>query len=40
MDREQHKKGKQVKIGHPLPVSIQYVMIKKALEAEGITYTE
>jgi NitT/TauT family transport system substrate-binding protein len=38
--KEQHKEGKQVKIGHPLPVSIQYVMIKKALEAEGITYTE
>ncbi|AEH06183.1 hypothetical protein Metok_0190 [Methanothermococcus okinawensis IH1] len=38
--KEQHKEGKQVKIGHPLPVSIQYVMIKKALEAENITYTE
>ena len=38
--KEQHKKGKQVKIGHPLPVSIQYVMIKKALEFENITYTE
>ncbi len=38
--KEQHKEGKQVKIGYPLPVSIQYVMIKKALEAENITYTE
>ena len=38
--KEQHKEGKQVKIGHPLPVSIQYVMIKKALEFENITYTE
>ncbi len=38
--KEQYSNGKQVKIGHPLPVSIQYVMIKKALEAEGITYTE
>nr|WP_245527612.1 ABC transporter substrate-binding protein [Methanotorris igneus] len=38
--KEQHANGKQVKIGYPLPISIQYVMIKKALEAEGITYTE
>ncbi len=38
--KKQHEEGKQVKIGHPLPVSIQYVMIKKALEAENITYTE
>nr|WP_245528961.1 ABC transporter substrate-binding protein [Methanotorris formicicus] len=38
--KEQHAKGEQVRIGHPLPVSIQYVMIQKALEAEGITYTE
>ncbi len=38
--KEQHKKGKIVKIGHPLPVSIQYVMIKSALKASGITYTE
>jgi len=37
--KEQHKKGKVVKIGYPLPMSIQYVMIKKALEAEGITYS-
>ena len=38
--KEQHKKGKVVKIGYPLPVAIQYVMIKSALEAEGITYSE
>ncbi len=38
--KEQHAKGNQVKIGHPLPVSIQYVMIKDALTAENITYTE
>ncbi|XRO75102.1 ABC transporter substrate-binding protein [Methanocaldococcus sp. 28A] len=38
--KEEHKKGYQVKIGHPLPTSIQYVMIKDALKAEGITYTE
>ena len=38
--KEQHANGKQVKIGHPLPTSIQYVMIKDALKAEGITYTE
>ncbi|WP_423792571.1 ABC transporter substrate-binding protein [Methanocaldococcus indicus] len=38
--KEQHKEGKQVKIGHPLPTSIQYVMIKDALKASGITYTE
>lgn len=38
--KEQHKEGKQVKIGHPLPTSIQYVMIEDALKAEGITYTE
>jgi len=38
--KEQHKKGKVVKIGYPLPVSIQYVMLKSALEAEGITYSE
>ncbi|CAB3288573.1 ABC-type nitrate/sulfonate/bicarbonate transport system, periplasmic components [Methanocaldococcus lauensis] len=38
--KEQHEKGYQVKIGHPLPTSIQYVMIKDALKAEGITYTE
>ncbi len=38
--KKQHKEGKQVKIGYPLPVSIQYVMIKKALAAENITYTE
>ena len=38
--KEQHKEGKVVKIGHPLPVSIQYVMIKSALGSENITYTE
>jgi len=38
--KEQHKKGKVVKIGYPLPVAIQYVMIKSALDAEGITYSE
>ncbi|NPA62906.1 MAG: ABC transporter substrate-binding protein [Methanococci archaeon] len=38
--KEQYKEGKQVKIGHPLPTSIQYVMIEDALKAEGITYTE
>ncbi|HIQ38612.1 MAG TPA: hypothetical protein EYH53_01230 [Methanothermococcus okinawensis] len=38
--KEQHKEGKVVKIGYPLPVSIQYVMLKSALEAEGITYSE
>ncbi|AIJ05513.1 ABC-type nitrate/sulfonate/bicarbonate transport system, periplasmic component [Methanocaldococcus bathoardescens] len=38
--KEQHANGNQVKIGHPLPTSIQYVMIKDALKAEGITYTE
>ena len=38
--KEQHKEGNQVKIGHPLTTSIQYVMIKDALKAEGITYTE
>ncbi|ACV23988.1 ABC transporter substrate-binding protein [Methanocaldococcus fervens] len=38
--KEKYKEGKQVKIGHPLPTSIQYVMIKDALKAEGITFTE
>ncbi len=38
--KEQHKEGKQVKIGYPLPASIQQVMIEDALKAEGITYTE
>ncbi len=38
--KEQHKKGYQVKIGYPLPASIQYVMIRDALKASGITYTE
>jgi len=38
--KEQHKNGKVVKIGYPLPVSIQYVMLKSALDAEGITYSE
>ncbi|MBW9223925.1 ABC transporter substrate-binding protein [Methanothermococcus sp. SCGC AD-155-E23] len=38
--KEQHKEGKVVKIGYPLPVSIQYVMLKSALDAEGITYSE
>jgi len=38
--KEQAESGVQVKIGHPLPTSIQYVMIKSALDAEGITYTE
>ncbi len=38
--KEQYKEGKQVKIGHPLPTSIQYVMIKDALKASGISYTE
>ena len=38
--KEQHAKGYQVKIGHPLTTSIQYVMNKDALKAEGITYTE
>lgn len=38
--KEQHKEGKVVKIGYPLPVSIQYVMIKSALESENISYTE
>lgn len=38
--KEQADSGVQVKIGHPLPTSIQYVMIKSALDAEGITYTE
>ncbi|MBP2171879.1 ABC transporter substrate-binding protein [Methanococcus voltae] len=38
--KAQNKAGKQVAIGHPLPVSIQYVMIKSALDYENITYTE
>ncbi|WP_456472611.1 ABC transporter substrate-binding protein, partial [Methanocaldococcus sp.] len=38
--KEQNKEGKIVKIGHPLPTSIQYVMIKDALKASGLTYTE
>ncbi|MCS3901325.1 ABC transporter substrate-binding protein [Methanococcus voltae] len=38
--KEQNAAGKQVNIGHPLPVSIQYVMIKSALDYENITYTE
>ena len=38
--KEQHKEGKVVKIGYPLPVAIQYVMLKSALDAEGITYSE
>ncbi|MBW9221108.1 ABC transporter substrate-binding protein [Methanothermococcus sp. SCGC AD-155-M21] len=38
--KEQQKEGKVVKIGHPLPVSIQYVMIKSALGSENITYAE
>ncbi|MDK2928462.1 MAG: sulfonate transport system substrate-binding protein [Methanococcus sp.] len=38
--KEQAESGVQVKIGHPLPTSIQYVMIKSALDAEEVTYTE
>ncbi|ABR54480.1 conserved hypothetical protein [Methanococcus vannielii SB] len=38
--KESQNSGKTVKIGHPLPTSIQYVMIKSALDFEGITYTE
>ncbi|MBA2861227.1 ABC transporter substrate-binding protein [Methanococcus maripaludis] len=38
--KKQAESGVQVKIGHPLPTSIQYVMIKSALDTEGITYTE
>ncbi|ADG12757.1 ABC-type nitrate/sulfonate/bicarbonate transport system, periplasmic component [Methanocaldococcus infernus ME] len=38
--KEQAKEGKQVRIGHPLPTSIQYVMIKDALKVSGISYTE
>uniref|UniRef100_A9AA52 NitT/TauT family transport system substrate-binding protein n=1 Tax=Methanococcus maripaludis (strain C6 / ATCC BAA-1332) TaxID=444158 RepID=A9AA52_METM6 len=38
--KEQANSGVQVKIGHPLPTSIQYVMLKSALDTEGISYTE